>query len=224
MDIRRSLTSPNDPSSTSVSTSVSTSAQQRDPPPQPSGQEEDPEDAFFVAARPNRTREIQRARMTKQQTEEAIIRRVKNGFDRLAELDEAVEAGDLGAIGDWLDVAGGLVEGFRQTRALFPADRVSLSTFVRRKVEKCTNWFVSCARFDRAEQEVPRCLGEERSQVEEADDRRRCGRYGPALGARIGQVVFLPFALSLFRSVKEREADRASLSNFKLFRGRYRAS
>lgn len=89
-------------------------------------QTEDPEDAFFVAARPNRSREIQRARMSKQQTEEGIIRRVKNGFDRLAELDEAVEARDLEAIGEWLDVAAGLVEGFRQTRALFPADRVSI--------------------------------------------------------------------------------------------------
>lgn len=89
-----------------------------------SQQLDDPDDAFFVAARPNRSREIQRARMNKQQTEEAIIRRVKNGFDRLAELDEGVDQNDAEAIADWLDVAGGLVEGFRQTRALFPADRV----------------------------------------------------------------------------------------------------
>lgn len=64
------------------------------------------------------------ARLNREQIEKNMVNRVENGFARLEALDEFVEEEDVPAIMEWLDVAGPLIEGFRETKPLFPQDRV----------------------------------------------------------------------------------------------------
>lgn len=64
------------------------------------------------------------ARLNREQIENNMIARVEAGFARLDALDEFVEEEDIPAIMEWLEVAGPIVEGFRETKPLFPSDRV----------------------------------------------------------------------------------------------------
>lgn len=71
-------------------------------------------------------RKRERELASKTVREESMLAKVQAGFGRLAQLDEAVDAGAVEAVEEWLEIARELVEGFRQTKVLFPSDRVSL--------------------------------------------------------------------------------------------------
>lgn len=70
-------------------------------------------------------RKREREQATQVVIEDSMLAKVQAGFTRLAQLDEAVDAGMVEAVEEWLEIARELVEGFRQTRLLFPADKVS---------------------------------------------------------------------------------------------------
>lgn len=53
-----------------------------------------------------------------------MLAKVQAGFSRLAQLDPAVDADSIEAVEEWLEIARELVEGFRQTKLLFPQDKV----------------------------------------------------------------------------------------------------
>lgn len=76
--------------------------------------------ARIAAAHRRRERES----ASKTVLEESMLAKVQAGFSRLAQLDEAVDEGQVEAVEEWLDIARELIEGFRQTRALFPGDKV----------------------------------------------------------------------------------------------------
>ncbi|KAI5804589.1 hypothetical protein EDC01DRAFT_643999 [Geopyxis carbonaria] len=78
------------------------------------------------AAVPKRAKRKRRAVMTAQQLLEMNERRTEQTavkFRKLEYLKEAMLAGEKTAVKEWLDTAGDLVDDFRNTRALYPAER-----------------------------------------------------------------------------------------------------
>jgi hypothetical protein len=69
-------------------------------------------------------RQREREKATKTVIEDSMLTKVQAGFGRLAQLDDAVDAGSVEAVEEWLEIARELVEGFRQTKLLFPQDKV----------------------------------------------------------------------------------------------------
>lgn len=49
---------------------------------------------------------------------------------KLEAIEPDMEAGDVNATSEWLDLAGTLLDGFRETKALFPTDGVRLHVFL----------------------------------------------------------------------------------------------
>ncbi|KDQ11782.1 hypothetical protein BOTBODRAFT_113883 [Botryobasidium botryosum FD-172 SS1] len=101
-------------------------------------QQEEPEPAqssssFFDERRkfatPSKQRKAGSSTLTLKQLQELEAQRrqaVEQGFARLAKLEKDVDAGDEGAIAEWLQEAGNLVEDFRRTKQLFLSNRFAL--------------------------------------------------------------------------------------------------
>lgn len=70
-----------------------------------------------------------RVKLTRQEMEANRVKQVTEAFALLEGINEEVEAGDEAAIAQWLDIAGELVDGFRQTKILFPSEKVGGSRY-----------------------------------------------------------------------------------------------
>lgn len=82
----------------------------------------------------------QMARANKEEMEIQAQSEYELAFRKLAFLEPGLDEGDKEATVEWLEVAGWLVDGFRETTALFPTDPVSVlgSQHVEGRCRTCT--------------------------------------------------------------------------------------
>ncbi|KAL7416696.1 hypothetical protein BDY24DRAFT_377956 [Mrakia frigida] len=131
------------------------------------------------------------ARLNRDQIEANNIRKVELGFARLDVLDGVMDGGedhgdweeDGGTVMEWLEIAGPLIEQFRETKTLFPQDRNKPFTGIKSNRGRKKGWNASSKKTaeEKEQEEAEEVEAEAEAEAEGFSERLQRDMEGDAI-------------------------------------------